>query len=465
LPYHNQIDYGEGMVQYVNNMWATNTWKWNINISPYSTLMYGIGMPIITMPLIKLFGDGLWVGRIPMVLSTLVILWLLYKLVRKATGKVYLGIVAALLPLSHPVIRGWSIMLRVDMLAIVFDIAGLYVAYRYRHSKWIYTSIILFVCAALTKVTILMGFGSVGLYLLFYNRKVFIKYALLSLVSFGMTFGGMQLISHGQYLAHVITLNRTTSLWGWNVITSNILNVTLPMLAVLVIAILCAVKSIKLKRVSMMVFFFILSLVCDNILALLQGSYVNYSIELILATCICTAIYLPIIIRTASHYYNRTQKINLQGATYALVIIGFLTFSLHSTFPFPNSQYMKDCAIVEQIISDTTKPVPSENAGICINTHKDIIGDFFVLTNLKELGLWDATQYDNNYVTEYYDYIIMRMPLSDIPGGDGFYTKAEVQTIVANYDLIYSSPPEQFYWYGLYLYESKIKLNPPPISK
>jgi len=463
IPYPNQIDYGEGLIMYTNNMWATGTWKWDLSIAPYIPLIYGITTPILFIPLIKIFGSDLWVGRTVMVISTLIICWLLYLIVKRITGKRTYGIIAGLLPFTHPVIRDWSLMARVDMLAVMLSFVGFYIVLRYKDSKWIYLSTFFFSIALLTKISAVAGIGATLAYLLIYNRRVFCKYFPILLFVVGTPFVILGIITKGQYFDHIMLYNATAStFWNLATITTNVSIVILPMIVITIIALALTVKMFRKKHRTelkmLSVLFFVIALAINFFFALRPGGFINYYLEFIFGACLCTAIALPLIIEKAEMELRTRGKIFANGFLIMLLVANFGTICYKHAFPFPNEKYTEEAKIAVEIIKDTDRPVVTENFGLVTNAGKDIVCEHFMTTNAAALGTWDDTNYVNEFRTQYYDYIILRVPTYKRANGDWHFRKEIIDLIDKNYTLIYE-PEENFYWYGIYIYKSNNTLT------
>lgn len=189
-------------------------------------------------------------------------------------------------------------------------------------------------------------------------------------------------------------------------------------------------------------------------LSLRQGGSINYYLEFIIGVCLCSALMLPQLIHDLELAYRTNGPFFKQASLIIAVGIFVLWQSPQEAFPFPNEQYDRDALVVTKIISDTNKPVPGENAAIVTNAGKQLVAEYFNITNMTRRGTWDETNYLDNYKNQYYDYIIMRIPISDRPNGDGHFLPEVMKAISDNY-VIYYDPPQNFYWYGLTVYISK----------
>jgi len=451
VPYPNQIDYGEGLITYINNMWVTGTWKWDMTVPPYLPLMYGVGEPLISMPLINMFGNELWVGRLISVVSAFIIILMIYLIVKRLTSSKLWGLIGALLPLSQPIIRDWALMARVDILSVMFDMVGLYLFIRFRDSKHVYWSIIPFIFAILTKMTAIAALLAVLIYLLVNNRKVFLKFIGILVPVVGGSLLTIQVMSGGYYFEHVITASRTIDLiWTWAVIQTNWVGVMLPLVIFFALSTLYIKKGfgkwyIKLKSFDILGLFLICAFIIDFGSGLRPGGFINYYLEFIFATCLCAVMVIPKLFeRAGSQYQGEEKTVGSYGLLIGVMFVLMAFVSTKTAFPFPNEQYDKDVEVVTEIISDTNEPVITENFGLVTNIGKDIYCEYFVITHWTQLGLWDDTNYLKDYESQKFDYIILRVPLSKRPeNGDGHFPENIMNAIRENYTLVYE-PEENF---------------------
>ena len=464
VPYPNQMDYGEGLVMYINKMWANGTWKWDMTIPPYLPLMYGIIMPLLNIPLIKEFGAELWTGRLIMALSAVGTSVMMYLILYRLTKSKVWSIIGALLPFTQPIIRDWALQARVDMLAVMFDMIAFYLVIRFKDSKHIYWSIIPFMLAILTKATSTAALFALLAYLLIQNRKVLWRYLAIFLPIVIVTFIALQVWSGGEYINHISLYNRTKDMiWTMAVIETNIATLMQPLAVFFILAMLyiCGAFNewgIKLGKLNLVGWFFICAFIIDFVSGLRPGGFINYYLEFICATCICATLVFPLVIKKATNKYKEDKSIGAYALLLGAMLVLLVVESPQSAIIYPNEQYDRDVKVVTEIIQDTDQPVITENSGLVLHAGKEIYAEFFMLTNMTVLGTWDDTNYLNDYKNQKFDYIILRVPLYNRPeNGDGHFPKNIMDAIKENYTLIYDPPTNLYYWYSLPTYESNKK--------
>jgi hypothetical protein len=468
LPYPNQIDFGEGMTMDVSKLWANGQWKWDITVPPYLTLMHGFVMPIMLTPLIKVFGWSLNLGRYLMFGATIISCGFLFLIGKEISRKWYVGLVAGLLPFTQPTIRDWSLMARPDMLAVMFSVIGIWIVIKTEktESKWIYFSIVLFVIGILTKLSAMSGICATLLYLMINNRKVFWKYAGIFGLTIGLLFIADRIFLNGEYVTHIIKYNNTNPVFQYQMaFVNNLETVMFPLSIIMIMALTYMVRRLlKERNFALIPCYFFGTLAIDFLTALRAGSYINYFIEFILMACLTAALMIPeIIIRIKKEedIIRNGKRILFSTSTLLITLLLFqplMKVNYVHAFPFPNEQYDSDTRKVIEMIKDTDKPIPTENAGLVLNAGKDPLIEPFVFTNMSRLGLWDDSDYLDGYIEQEYDYLILRIPMYMREDGDGHFEKEIAHAIEDNYTLVFE-PKVNCYWYGLCLYEANRKLE------
>ncbi len=451
IPYPNSTDYGEGFVMNYAKLWANGTWKWDINMPPYLTMVYGVGFPILATPFVNLFGSELWVGRAMSFGASLVVCLLIYLIVQRLTGKKSYGLLAALLPATQPIFRDWSVLARVDMIAVMFDLLGFYLVLRFKNSKWVYLVIIPFLIAPTVKLTAIAGLIAAMTYFIMYDRKLALKFGGLCLALLVAILAVLQAISGGEYFKHVFLYQNTIMNFNFGTFLFIFQQLIYPFMIILVFGAMY-VKRCFSKSLNLPSLFFISALVIDIFTSFKSGAAGMYYFELIIATSICAVLVLP--------YLLESWRASANYAIIGLLVVLFAATSPFTNMPFPDEKFNKGVATVESIMADSQKPIIAEIPSMS----KEPYIEFFVFTNLTRLGYWDESDYLDKYRSQYFDYVLLRVPIDKrmeyMADGeiDGDFTNNALLVINANYSLVYQSVGE--YWpNSLYLYEANDKLK------
>jgi hypothetical protein len=459
IPYHGQIDFGEGFTMTIAKMWANGTWKWDINTEPYLTLMYQPVMFLISVPLIKIFGWSISIGRIISFSASLIALGMIYYIVKKKTGSTILGIIGGLLPITITSYRDFSFMARPDMLSAMFSVIGIWIAIRWRNSKWFWISIIAFLLAFFTKQSAVAGVVAVCAVSIIKDFKRGFVYGLIFgfFVVAGVGIGSM--LTNGEYFKHLLLYNTTSpALWDPLSIGKDNLWIALSTsCGVSALALLYVIKVIRSKeRLDILSIWFLMTIPINLLMVFRNGGYVNYLMEYMIAGSCCAAIVLPCVIKGLIS----RSKIPLQLASAVIIVLMLFQLSTFSGYgfshivPFPDKDTIKTEEEVYEIIKDTNRPIVTENAGFVTNSGKEVAIEPFVFGNLKRAGIWDDTGFIEKIDNEYYDYLVLRSPAHYPPRIDtGHFTLKWMDEIEKNYTVVYQSK-ETYFWYTMCVYKA-----------
>lgn len=126
------LDYGEGplLAQTVQLSSLHNIYRPNIDAPPYTITNYPPLFMLLQVPFNLLFGPALWYGRLISVASALAaglfVTLILHVLTRDLTS----AAVGGLLLLANPYLEVWSVLNRIDTLALALSLAGLWLLVR-----------------------------------------------------------------------------------------------------------------------------------------------------------------------------------------------------------------------------------------------------------------------------------------------------------------------------------------------
>ena len=445
------MDFGEGFTMGVAKMFANGSWHWSI--PPYLTLMYGVGYYLLQIPIIHIFGFSLTDGRMVSLIATIVTLAFVYLMAYHFTKNKKLSLIACLLPLVDPVIRAWSLQARVDMLALMFAVIGMYLVIKYQNTKWVFLSIIPFFIGFHVKYT-MVALPVTCLYLLFTQFK---KGLLYSIIVGGLIGGSIIIgdaITNGMFIKELLTYNQTSPFMWANkgIITSNFNLTIYPLIGTMILSLFYAMYN----RKNILSWWLVASLVWDTFSLIRNGSYINYYVEAIIVVSICAVLAIPQLELAFAKVDNRKNIILIW---FMLLMVGWQIFvSCFMPFEMPNKEYTLAMNQSKEIISDTSKPIITENAGLVLNAGKQLEIEPFVFNNLYYLGLWDDSTLINQIDNGQFDYVVVHLSLTFPPliNPPTHFTLGIDSAITSNYTIIYED--ENYQWYQTIIYESNVKI-------
>jgi hypothetical protein len=194
FPY--QMDYGEGVELYmVSRLLGGLPLYTSINQPPYHVGVYPPLYTLVVAPVAALTGLQYGAGRAVSAALALVIAWLLGRMVYEETHRPWAGIVTGLLWLASHLVYSWAVLMRVDMLAIMLSLLGLYLFWhgyiRRGAERYVLAAMVSFVAAAYARQTSVWAAASCLVYLLIMRRWTLAGKALALYAGLGLALLGL----------------------------------------------------------------------------------------------------------------------------------------------------------------------------------------------------------------------------------------------------------------------------------
>lgn len=209
-------DYGEGPILYqVSALAAGEPIYQPIDRPPYFVSNYPPLFHYATWGLMRIVGDPLVAGRMISFLGALASTVLIFMLVsgtlhggHGAAARRIGGALAALFFVTHYTVVGWSAMMRVDMLALVFGLLGMHlfvVSMRRPSLAWVYG--LAFVLVGFTKPNMIAAaLATFGVAFLLDRRKALAAIG-TSVLACLLALAAATLATDGEFLRHVVYYN------------------------------------------------------------------------------------------------------------------------------------------------------------------------------------------------------------------------------------------------------------------
>lgn len=219
LGFNYPLDYGEGPLlnQALRLTNGEPLYPTDITSPPYLITNYPPIFILLNAFFVWIFGPSLLIGRLIALLSTIgtaIIIALLINHFFSDQGFLP-GLVGASLFLIIPYVLQWSAYFRVDMLALLFSVTGIYIVVNHpEENRSILLAALFFVLAAYTRQSYgLAGPLSAAIWIGIKNRKQAIKLILIYTIAGLVLFGLLQLLSKGGFYFHIITANINPYHW------------------------------------------------------------------------------------------------------------------------------------------------------------------------------------------------------------------------------------------------------------
>ena len=206
-------DYVNGIiVNYANLLLNKGCYFLPINSYPFVHAAYPPVFITLTAICFKLFGSSFFIIRALSIVSTILMSIALYICIQKATANKMLAVFSALIFLTPSFMYDWISAGRVDTLAILFSLLGLYLYFS--DNKKIFWPIALFTLAFYTKHSVIAAAGAVFLDQLLIRKDfrrsltfaAMLSGAILSILAVG------SLLTQGQFFLHLFTYTKVAGI-------------------------------------------------------------------------------------------------------------------------------------------------------------------------------------------------------------------------------------------------------------
>jgi hypothetical protein len=210
LSYKYDVMYDEG--SFFRFAWLTKQGKFNELYLDHKENVFStnINPPvfyIVQAILLLIFGDSLFPGRLISITSTLLIAFILYKMILKQTKNRIISLTFSIFIFTFYLTFYWTTVVRHDSLALLFSILAIYFIRDYKKDKLRYLSILFLLLAFYTKQTALLTFLAIFIFLLFRNRKIALTFMLKYLALLTFSFLIINTITGGKFFSNIITYN------------------------------------------------------------------------------------------------------------------------------------------------------------------------------------------------------------------------------------------------------------------
>jgi hypothetical protein len=390
--YHNlQLDFGEGiLLGNIRRLLEFKTIYPNIRTEP----ILGVYPPIyqlLSAGVATVVGLNLAAGRIISLLSVAITTYIIYRMAYIEDKFLRFSLPA--LFLSSPVIMGWGPLMRVDPLAVLFNISGLYIYVYYKGKNRLILSCMMFALAALTKQNMFAGILSVILFLILKKRWREVSTIILYYLTIFLSItASLVFLTGGHYVAHVYLYH-----WGHPFDISRLEFLLLflqehsPMLiGVVGIAFLC-----KKKEFIIPFCFYVLTTLLSSLLVAKSGAAGNYFIEPLAALVIFLAVSWSHLKRCKHVNSDLMTTTHLYIALILIITIQYTVYA-HSMNLIPSLE--EDKRFISQMsllryLEGINEKVLCADATPCVISGKGPAIDWFILSRVFENNLWNEREF------------------------------------------------------------------------
>jgi hypothetical protein len=224
------LDYGEGpMLDQTLRLADFETiYRDSFASPPYTVSSYPPLFQLIQVPLAWIVGPAFWYGRLISILSAVSAAWLIGVILHRLTGDRIASAIGGLTLLAFPYILQGSVLNRVEALALVLSLGGLYATVRWpghRQGPWV--AGLLFTATAFVNPRYALTAPLTAIIWLWHleQRRQAFRLAAIVIGSCVVLFLSLNLITQGGFYLNTVLANWIT--FSWDAVTSYGLNLYL----------------------------------------------------------------------------------------------------------------------------------------------------------------------------------------------------------------------------------------------
>jgi hypothetical protein len=382
-----EIDYGEGIVWQEAALIPGPRMYGDLQNYPFIVFHYPPLYHLAVHALGALGVPWLMAGRILSTVCTAILAPLAAGIVLETIRQVHpdlsrhavfvSALVAGLLLITFGPIHGWGYLMRVDMLAMVFELLGLFLALiSVRRPSFTYPAALAFVLAVFTKQTMILGAIATFLVLVMRTPGRALRAALFAVLVGGLTFAVLTVATNGGFPRHIFLYNvdpfswlRAYQLFTETVLTNYAVDLLIALIAAMTLLFVYRTRLLREAPVgySLILLYFFLSM--GSLVSLGKiGGDVNYFIPLL---CSC-ALLIGFALAEAGYVAERNAR-----SVPLLVLLGLLILQGLAT-PVFGDRRVVDPQVrrqYDELIALTrraSRPVFSEELTVLMQAGKEV---------------------------------------------------------------------------------------------
>jgi len=243
---------------------------------------------------VKFLGPTLYAGRLLSFISSLLVCLLCFLITWRLTKNFLWGLVAGLLFFTSGYIQWWGLMVKNDILAVFFGLAGILLFLRFEKTRKQLFSLPFLLLAVFTKQTAVAAPLAIMAYLFFQGKKrrrELKQFSLWFLGTSGLIFLFLTVVTRGQFFIDIILVPKSIA-WNFSIFAQywggtfmNYGFLFFPAIAFLIL------ERLLYRRTSLISWYFLSSVMARYDIGIV-GSGNNYLMETIALAGILTVLFL-----------------------------------------------------------------------------------------------------------------------------------------------------------------------------
>lgn len=427
------LDYGEGPLldQTLRLASGENIYRNRFSIPPYTISNYPPFFLLLQLPFPAIFGPAFWYGRLISILGQLLTAVFVGLTIYTLTHDRAASMIGGVMFLAFPYGQYWSVLNRVDSLALALSWAAMFVIVRWRDRGWAVPACsFLLVLAIYTRQSYALAapFGSF-IWLLSTGRwRKSIQLALLTGGTALLLFLVLNHLTQGGFFLNIVTANVNPFYWETVRNYREALTDHACWLLVLIGVFLLAERFTNHTRSWYLVLSYLFAATLSAMTVGKDGSSVNYLLELTSAFGFAAG--------SALAWMGRRTWIRALAIAILAVQVGMLNTWMEEDYAgmvLDRVKQEKEMAVLFREVSEAEGIVlADEYMGLIPLAGKRLYFQPFEYKMLAEGGLWDETAFLNEIVERKFDVILWFRPAS-WPAVESRWTERQREMVREHY--------------------------------
>ncbi len=433
------LDYGEGPLldQTMRILAGENIYDPDFSTPPYTISNYPPLFLLAQVPFAAVFGPAMWYGRLISLLGALVTAVLIGLTLQTLSGDRIGAVVGGLLFVSVPFVQYWSLLNRIDLLALVLSWGALFVTVRFSERKWsVYAVAALLIAAIYTRQSYALAAPMAAFVWLLFQKQYRKALALaawtggVSLVLFLL----MMLITRGGFFLNIVTANVNPFKWEtvrWN--AEQIYQNAYPLVWITGVFLVIGCFG-NMRRTWALVLPYVIGAVASAVTIGKDGSNVNYLLELGAALCLASGAAISVLGATAWMPRRRfSQALLLLVLAFQVWLLGNWAQDDFNNRVLPRVEKRAEVDELFRAVQEADGIVlADEYMGLLPMAGKRIYFQPFEYKMLKDGRIWDDSGFMAELREKRFSLILWYQP-PYWPAIDSRWTPGAANTIRRNY--------------------------------
>jgi hypothetical protein len=434
-----EMDYGEGIVWWqMAGLGRAGGMYTDVHAYPYIVYHYPPVYHAVSFVAAAMWGDALAAGRAVSAACTLVLAGLMAIVVVQAAGRAAPPVaravgaaVAALLPFGIRAVFEWSPLMRVDMMAVMLNVAGICLFLASRRRPWLfYVAGLVFVLATFTKQTMITGAAACFTVSALVRPALTLRVVALSVAAGLAGLAVLTVATDGQFLLHVFRYNANAyrldlliDLWGRIVVDHCYM---LAAVAASIVALGWSFREVSrpftiggwktyLRRepqavAAAVVILYVGAGTLTSLSLGKVGAYYNHAIDWMVGWSLVIALAVTHLVRLSLTAETAAARMRATAAGVAVALVTVLQVYVGGArwTTVPDDDDRKAAQQVLGMIQRTPGPVWSADMVLPMKAGKDVIAEPAIVSDLSRQGLWDQGPFLARLRDHWFDLVVIR---------------------------------------------------------